>query len=234
MSLIAGSYEKFIWGYKLKPLKETTSSGQNSLALTQLFSYPAHLAPITTVAVAGSAAASGSTDDTIHLYDLSTSASLGSLLHDHSSSVTCLSFYTPQNLSFPRNLLSGSGEGFVSIFDADPFVLLKSFKVHKKGINDLAIHPSGKLALTVGRDQCLAMVNLVRGRRSYYHKIGTEAALIKFNAVGDRFLMVTDDKVGVHEAEDAKLLCQLEARKKILCAAPGEVLSYLFILVTFF
>ncbi|KAJ4703112.1 p21-activated protein kinase-interacting protein 1-like [Melia azedarach] len=112
--------------------------------------------------------------------------------------------------------------GFFSIFDADPFVLLKNFKVHKKGINDLAVHPSGKLALTVGRDECLAMVNLVRGRRSFYHKIGKEASLIKYDVSGEKFFMVTEEKIGVHQAEDAKLLCELDGKKRVLCAAPGE------------
>lgn len=222
MSLIAGSYEKFVWGYRLKPLKQS-SSDQKTLTLTQLFSYPSHLSPITTVAVSGSVAASGSTDDTIHLYDLSTSSSLGALHHHDSSSVTSLAFYTPQNLSVPRNLFSTSADGFFSIFDADPFVLLKNFKVHKKGINDLAVHPSGKLALTVGRDECLAMVNLVRGRRSFYHKIGKEASLIKYDVSGEKFFMVTEEKIGVHQAEDAKLLCELDGKKRVLCAAPGEV-----------
>ncbi|KAJ0082242.1 hypothetical protein Patl1_12378 [Pistacia atlantica] len=222
MSLIAGSYEKFIWGYKLKPLKNSSSSSTLALTLTQLFSYPSHLAPITTVAVAGTAGASGSSDDTIHLYDLSSSASLGALHLQDSSSVTSLAFYTPPNLSVPRNLFAASADGFVSIFDADPFVLLKSVKAHKKGVNDLAIHPSGKLALSVGRDECLAMVNLVRGRRSFYHKLGKEASLIKFDFSGDKFFMVTEEKIGVHQAEDAKLLCELEGNKRILCAAPGE------------
>ncbi|KAH9796331.1 WD REPEATS REGION domain-containing protein [Citrus sinensis] len=221
MSLIAGSYEKFIWGYKLKPSNHY-SSDQKTLTLTQLFSYPAHLSPITTVAVSGTAAASGGTDDTIHLYDLSTSSSLGAIHHHESSSVTSLAFYTPQNLSVPRNLFSTSADGFVSIFDADPFVLLTSVKVHKKGVNDLAVHHSGKLALTVGRDDCLAMVNLVRGRRSFYHKIGKEASLIKFDGSGEKFFMVTEEKVGIHQAEDAKLLCELDGKKRILCAAPGE------------
>ncbi|KAJ0017930.1 hypothetical protein Pint_12273 [Pistacia integerrima] len=187
MSLIAGSYEKFIWGYKLKPLKNSSSSSTLTLTLTQLFSYPSHLAPITTVAVAGTAGASGSSDDTIHLYDLSSSASLGALHLQDSSSVTSLAFYTPPNLSVPRNLFAASADGFVSIFDADPFVLLKSVKAHKKGVNDLAVHPSGKLALSVERDECLAM-----------------------------------EKIGVHQAEDAKLLCELEGNKRVLCAAPGE------------
>ncbi|KAB1207480.1 p21-activated protein kinase-interacting protein 1-like [Morella rubra] len=217
MSLIAGSYEKYIWGFKLKPHQAP------SLTLTPLFSYPSHQLPITAVAACGNVAASGGADDTIHLYDLPSASYLGSL-HDHSASITSLSFFSPPNLSVPRNLISAASDGSVSIFDADPFVLLKSFRPHKKAVNDLAVHPSGKLALTVGRDECLAMLNLVRGRRSFYCRQGREASLVKFDLSGERFFMVTEDKVGVHEAEDARLLFELEnpKQKRVLCAAPGE------------
>lgn len=48
---------------------------------------------------------------------------------------------------------------------------------------------------------------------------------MKFDLSGERFFMVTDAKVGVHQAEDAKLVCEMENQnqKRILCAAPGEV-----------
>lgn len=220
MSLIAGSYERFIWGFKLKPLK-TDPTTQN-LTLTPLFSYPSHISSITAVAAAGSAAASGGSDDTVHLYDLTAASSLGSL-HDHAATVTSLSFFTPPNLSFPRNLISADADGSVCIYDADPFVLLKTVRVHKKGINDLAVHPSGKLALTVGRDECLGMLNLVRGRRSFYCRMGKEASLVRFDSGGDKFFMVTDNKISVHEAEDAKIVAELENPEKVLCAASGEV-----------
>ncbi|PON82363.1 Guanine nucleotide-binding protein, beta subunit [Trema orientale] len=219
MSLIAGSYERFIWGFKLKPLKH--SSDSQTLTLTPLFSYPSHLSSITTVAAAGPAAASGGSDDTIHLYDLAAASSLGSL-NDHTATVTSLSFFTPPNLSFPRNLISAASDGSVCIYDADPFVLLKTVRVHKKGINDLAVHPSGKLALTVGRDECLGMLNLVRGRRSFYCRMGREASVVRFDSGGDKFFMVMDEKISIHEAEDAKLVSELENRKRVLCAASGE------------
>lgn len=47
---------------------------------------------------------------------------------------------------------------------------------------------------------------------------------MKFDLSGERFFMVTDAKVGVHQAEDAKLVCEMENQnqKRILCAAPGE------------
>lgn len=216
MSLIAGSYEKFIWGFKLRPSEPQT------LTLTPIFSYPSHLSAIRTLAAAGPVAASGGADDTIHLYDLSTASSLGSL-HEHSASLTSLAFYTPPNLSFPRNLVSAAADGSVCIYDADPFVHLKTVLPHRKAVNDLSIHPSGKLALTVGHDECLAMINLVRGRRSFYCRLGKEASLVDFDVSGDKFFMVMEEKISVHEAEDARLLCEFENKKRVLCATPCEV-----------
>ncbi|XP_013615784.1 PREDICTED: p21-activated protein kinase-interacting protein 1-like, partial [Brassica oleracea var. oleracea] len=135
-----------------------------------------------------------------------------------------LSFYTPSSLSFPRNLISAAADGSVAIFDTDPFVLLKSFRPHKKAVNDLSIHPSGKLALAVYRDECFAMLNLVRGKRSFCCRLGHEASLVKFDPSGERFFMVVNSKVGVHQSEDAKLLLELDngSRKRILCASPGD------------
>ncbi|CAM8994770.1 unnamed protein product [Rhodiola kirilowii] len=217
MSLIAGSYERFVWGFKLKPSK----SELESFTLSQLFSYPAHLSPVKSVAVSNSVAASSSADDSVKIYDLSSATEIGSLI-DHSATVTALSFYTPANLSFPRNLISAAADGSICIYDSDPFVLLQTLIVHKSGINDLAVHPSGRLALTVGRDSCLAMVNLIRGRRSFYCRLAKEASLVKFGLGGDKFYMAMEEKVSVHEAEDAKFVCELENRKRVLCAAPGQ------------
>ncbi|KAL6567282.1 hypothetical protein OROGR_000950 [Orobanche gracilis] len=216
MSLVAGSYERFIWGYKLKLRKHP-----KSLSLTPIFSFPSHLSTIKTVAVSGSAAVSGGNDDTIKIYDLSTSTEIGSL--QLSSSVTSVSFFSPPPLSsFPRNLLAGDAEGSVSIYDADPFVHLKTVKIHKKALNSLSVHPSGKLALTVGHDEFLAMVDLVRGRRSFYCRLSKEASIVQYDETGEKFFMVMDEKVGVHEAEDARLIFELENEKKVLCAVHGR------------
>ncbi|CAK9147714.1 unnamed protein product [Ilex paraguariensis] len=214
MSLIAGSYERFIWGFKLKSPKHS-----ETLTLTPLFSYPAHLSPIKSVAVSHFAAASGGSDDTIKLYDLASSTEIGSVFH--SSTVTSLSFFTPPSLSFPRNLISAADDGTISLYDTDPFVNLKTLNVHRKGVNDISVHPSGKLALSVGRDDCLAMVNLVRGRRSFYCRLGKEASIVRFDESGEKFFMVMDEKISVHEAEDARLIFEMDNKKRVLCAAPG-------------
>ncbi|KAK9074382.1 hypothetical protein SSX86_006980 [Deinandra increscens subsp. villosa] len=217
MSLVAGSYERFIWGFKLKTLKHSTQT----LTLSPIFSFPSHLSPIKSVAVAGSVAVSGGSDDTIKIYDLSTSSEVGSL-NDPTATVTSLVLFTDHSLSsFPRNLFSAYDDGNISFYDADPFVHLKTMKIHKKGVNDMAVHPSGKLALTVGRDSCLGMVNLVRGRRSFFCRLGKEASIVEFDCGGEKFFMGTDEKISVHEAEDAKLITELESKKRVLCIASG-------------
>lgn len=91
----------------------------------------------------------------------------------------------------------------------------------------MAVHPSGKLALSVSRDGCLAMSNLMRGKRSFCCRIGKEATLVKFDSSGERFFMASEQKIGVHLAEDAKLVFELENEKRVLCAASGEV-SFFF------
>lgn len=101
--------------------------------------------------------------------------------------------------------------------------------VHKKGVNDLSVHPSGRLALSVGRDECLAMVNLVRGRRSFCCRLGKEASIVRFSEGGERFFMVLDDKINIHESEDARIVAELDNQKRVLCAAPGTVSIFCFL-----
>ncbi|XVF87125.1 hypothetical protein PTKIN_Ptkin18bG0094400 [Pterospermum kingtungense] len=111
----------------------------------------------------------------------------------------------PPSVSFPSNL-----------------VLLKSFRSHKKSINDLAVHPIGTLAFSVSRDGCFAISNLRIGKRTFCERLLKEATIVKFDGSGEKFFFVTGGKVGVHLADYAKLLLVLEHEKRVLCVAPGE------------
>ncbi|XP_058098297.1 uncharacterized protein LOC131243169 [Magnolia sinica] len=221
MTLVAGSYEKYIWGFRIKGPPDQ-GPGSEAHVLKPLFSFPSHLSPIKSLALSSPLAASGAaSDDAVKIYDLSSLSVIGSLT-DHNGAVTSLSFFTPPSLSFPRNLLTASDDGTVCIYDVDPFVCLKTVVAHKKGVNDLAVHPSGKLGLTVGRDACLAMLNLVRGKRSFCCRLGREASIVRFDDGGERFYMGTEENVSVHDSEDARLLLELENQKRVLCVVPGE------------
>lgn len=50
--------------------------------------------------------------------------------------------------------------------------MLRSLKGHKGRVNSVSVHPSGKVALSVGKDRTLYMWDLMRGRRAASMKLG--------------------------------------------------------------
>lgn len=77
-------------------------------------------------------------------------------------------------LTFPSrsHLLSASEDGTLSLFHARDWTVLRTLKGHKGRVNCVAVHPSGKLALSVGKDRTLRMWDLMRGKGSASTKLG--------------------------------------------------------------
>ncbi|KAH9312095.1 hypothetical protein KI387_027130, partial [Taxus chinensis] len=235
MNIVAGSYERYILGWSLdknrrkknKINEEDEPEEELDHSLNPIFTYPAHSGPIKTLAMAGPVLVTGGMDDTIKIFDMAQYIEGGSLLQ-HSGAITSLCFYgddcygnNSNSISYPRNLLSGSLDGTICIWDSDMWVHLKTMKAHKKGVNDLAIHPSGRLALSVGRDCRLNMFNLVKGRCIFTSKLQKEATVIEFNSnIGDSYSVAIENMVSVHNAEDSKLLYSLQHGKRVNCLAP--------------
>ena len=46
---------------------------------------------------------------------------------------------------------------------------------------------------------------------------------MRFESSGDRFFMAMEEKVMMHDAEDARLLFELEYQKRVLCAVPTKI-----------
>jgi protein MAK11 len=78
------------------------------------------------------------------------------------------------HLSFPSrsHLLSASEDGTLCLFSCRDWALLRTLKGHKGKVNDVAMHPSGKLALSVGKDRTLRMWDMMRGKGSASMKLG--------------------------------------------------------------
>jgi len=77
-------------------------------------------------------------------------------------------------LDFPTrsHLVSASDDGTICLFHARDWAVLRILKGHKTRINCVAVHPSSKLALSVGKDRTLRMWDLMRGKGSASTKIG--------------------------------------------------------------
>jgi protein MAK11 len=137
MKLVAGSYERFLWGYDVKPKRQE---------LQWKFAYPAHIGPIKCVATSGAVVATGGADDTIRIFDLAAQKDMGTL-YKHEGAVTCLDFHNAHPaINHPTHLLSGSDDGSICIWDTDAWIHLLTMKA-KKGpkapVQDLSIHKSG-------------------------------------------------------------------------------------------
>ena len=80
-----------------------------------------------------------------------------SILH-HLGSIT--------HLFFPSrsHLISGSEDGTLCLFHARDWTVLRVLRGHKARVNSVAVHPSGKVALSVGKDKTLRMWDLMRGK----------------------------------------------------------------------
>ena len=68
-------------------------------------------------------------------------------------------------------MLSGSEDGLVAIWRTKGWECLKSMKGHKGCVNSIAVHPSGKMALSVGKDWAAIVWDLVNGRKGAVWKI---------------------------------------------------------------
>lgn len=78
------------------------------------------------------------------------------------------------HLEFPSrsHLLSASEDGTLCLFHARDWSVLRTLKGHKGRVNSVAIHPSGKVGLSVGKDRTLRMWDLMRGKGSASTKLG--------------------------------------------------------------
>lgn len=131
--------------------------------LTQSFAAHDHCSSIRSITVCGNYLASGGTDDRIIVYDLKTRKEHCMLTH-HDSTVTSLQFTNNHT-----HLISGSADGVLAIVRVGNWQLEKVWpKAHNgAAILDIAVHSSGKLALTLGADCSLRTWNLIKGRQAY-------------------------------------------------------------------
>ena len=81
------------------------------------------------------------------------------------TSLHCLAFFKDSHL------VSGDGDGELCIWRSSDWECLLRMKGHKGAVNAVAIHPSGRVALTVAADSKLMLWNLTTGAASLYHAI---------------------------------------------------------------
>ncbi|OPJ76634.1 p21-activated protein kinase-interacting protein 1 [Patagioenas fasciata] len=200
MELVAGCYEQVLFGFAARPTE--------SWKVVPDFTHHAHSASLSAVAVNNRYVVTGSRDETIQIYDMKKKIEHGALLQ-HNGTITCLEFYGT------AHLLSGAEDGLICIWNTKRWECLKSIKAHKGHVTSLSIHPSGKLALSVGTDKTLRTWNLVEGRSAFIKNLKQNAHIIKWSPDGERYVTVITNKVDIYKLDTASITGTITTEKRI-------------------
>ncbi|WRT63591.1 uncharacterized protein IL334_000514 [Kwoniella shivajii] len=193
--IIAGTYEKNLYGLEGTYPSYTTTIEEKTTkpTLEPIFIFPAHLACIKAVAASkgGKWLATGSEDEFVKVWDLRRRKEVGSL-SQHTGSITSLHFPTPSHL------ITTSEDSTLSLFRTSDWALLKSLKGHSGRVNHVDVHPTGRVALSVGKDNTLKMWDLMRGRGAASLPLGSEPEMVKFSQTGTHFAVLFPRKIQIY------------------------------------
>lgn len=203
-----GSYERIVFGcdIEIKKSKEAYSV----VSVKESFAIPAHLASVRSIASCPRFMVSGSTDETIKIFDLKRRKDIGSVC-EHNGSISSLQFYESSHL------LTGSEDGKVALFRTSDFECLHVFH-HKAPVTCAAVHPSGKLAISVAaKDRSLRLWNLVTGKAAGRSKTPRPTERIVWSPSGDTYALLSESAVHVYSTTASQEpRAELESAKKLI------------------
>ncbi|KAK4877000.1 hypothetical protein RN001_009506 [Aquatica leii] len=210
VEVILGTYEEFLLGYRCFPKNND---------IEQTFATHSHSSSIRTVCTSGKYLASGGADDRIFIYDLELRKEQCVLTH-HKATLNAVAF-TPEH----THLISGSNDGVLAIVRVGNWQLEKIWdKAHKgAAILDIAVHFSGKLALSLGSDHCLCTWNLVKGRQAYVINLNNKSKdpksldRISWAPCGVRFVLSGGKYTEIWSIEKGGILKAIEHSHKVIC-----------------
>ncbi|XP_078489173.1 p21-activated protein kinase-interacting protein 1-like [Ciona intestinalis] len=203
--IVVGCYEQLVIGYTVNIKK----GEDEDLTFTYETSFTDHAQTgcIKCLSSGKSYVAAGSTDETICLYDLNEGKELG-FLQGHEGPVNQVIFPDKQRL------ISCSDDGTISVWEAQPSGnMIKSLKGHKGPVTSLAIHPSGKLGMSVSpKDGTLRTWNLLTGRSVYVKNIKKENKIefIRWSPDGKYYISASPKQLNIFELENAECVCECD------------------------
>lgn len=142
------------------------------------------------------------------------------MLTHHTSTITCVAFTSNHS-----HIISASQDGAMAIARVGNWQLEKEWKkAHKEGaVIDIALHSSGKLALTLGSDATVHTWNLVKGREAYVINLKTKCRdpktleKIQFAPDDGRFIIYGGKYSEIWSIQVGGVLKVIEHDQKLTC-----------------
>ncbi len=133
-------------------------------------------------------------DESVNIFSLSKQRQSGELkTPSNLETPTCSSFAPPDDPS-PTHVLIGLSSGKIVIYRKKDWSIQHILACHdEKGVNSIAVHPSGKMALSGGKDGKICLWDLMRGRLAFVHKI-TGGSLIRSKCTVNHIIWSDDGK----------------------------------------
>lgn len=106
------------------------------------------------------------------------------------------------------HLLTGGEDGRIGLFRSRDWECLHVLR-HKKPISGLAVHPTGKVALSVGEDRSLRLWNLMTGKQAYQERTTRKVLRVAFTPTTGRwYALMGETGVEFCESEGGKNLSE--------------------------
>ncbi|KAJ7860461.1 WD40-repeat-containing domain protein [Mycena olivaceomarginata] len=107
---------------------------------------------------------------------------------------------------------------------ARDWAVLRALRGHKGRVNSVAVHPTGKVALSVGKDRTLRMWDLMRGKGCASTKLGKEAELVRWSSDGSLFVDMNLIHTITHPSrlQDVKFCARVNGAGDVLLAGAED------------
>jgi len=203
LRVAAVSYEGSVFGWDVNTSEATLDCNLG-------FGFHATQGSLKAIAVSASGKylVCGGMDERIRIFNVAENRNLGELT-GHSGCVTCLEFVGDQFV------VSGSEDNNLGIWRVQDWLCVHILGGHKAAVTDIAVHPSGKLALSVSKDNTLKVWNLVQGRCAFTRRLHGHAVKVQWSASGEMYSLVVGSELQVYSAGDNSCLGTMKFPSRI-------------------
>ncbi|ORY82033.1 WD40-repeat-containing domain protein, partial [Protomyces lactucae-debilis] len=212
--IAVGTYEHVLHGFDAVI---SMQKDKLTCVFNRVWLFEAHTAQVRSLAVGGRYLASGGVDEIVKLYDLRKRKDLGSLL-SHDGTVTTIQFAPCAAGEQPQHMLTADENNKLIIWRVRDWTPQIQLATRHGKVNSLSIHPSGKIALSVGADCNVRLWNLVTGKKAAAHSLiikpapGTpkplrresaEGLQVAWNTQGDAYAILFEKSIKLYDMSAA-------------------------------
>eukprot|EP00092_Neocalanus_flemingeri_P008804 GFUD01009477.1.p1 GENE.GFUD01009477.1~~GFUD01009477.1.p1 ORF type:complete len:382 (+),score=87.60 GFUD01009477.1:57-1202(+) len=205
--ILVGTYEEFVLGYKMVPHLKSSEGCD----LVQSFTAKSHCGPVRSICTGSKYAISGGSDEICKIFDITKRAEHGTLMH-HEGTVSCLATH-----SATSHLVTASDDNTITVVRMGSWQVEKTLYKHSAGVTALALHPTGKLAFSAGKDKKLITWNLVKARPAFITNIKGIAEFITVSPDGTRYAVGVHRRVDIYSIETAGVEYSIDIKARPNC-----------------